>query len=111
MSLELNVAQAWALILGFITPLIVAFVRKPGTSRRTAQIVSLATALVVGIVNLAIQGFFNNMEFTPGGIMVALAAVLGASQAAYVLLWKPTGVEPALDEWTNEHVYAGKHAA
>lgn len=106
---DMTVAQAWAIILGVVTPIIVAFVRKPTTSRLAAQLISLAVAVVIGIGNLAVQGVFNDLTITPARVLTLLAAVIGASQAAYVLLWKPTGVEPAIDGWTNETLYAGKH--
>ena len=94
-------AQAWAILLGIVTPLIVAIAKRPKMSKRAVQMISLGSAIVVGAGNLLVQGFLSNVDWSFGTGMGLIAAVVGASQAAYVLLWSPSGVEPAIDTATS----------
>ena len=96
-----NSVQAWAVLLGFITPLIVAVVKRPGMSKQAVQILSLVAAVAIGVINILVQGVMNNFSWSVDGVLLALVAVVGASQAAYVALWKPTGVEPKIDTLTS----------
>lgn len=93
--------QAWAIILGFVTPLITAVVKRPGMSKQAVQIISLIVAVVIGIGNLFVQGTLSNIDWNLTTALASVVAVIGASQAAYALLWKPTGVEPAIDSATS----------
>lgn len=93
--------QAWAIILGLITPLVTAVVKRPGMSKQAVQIISLAVAVVIGTGNLIVQGLLSNIDWSVSTVVASVVAVIGASQAAYALLWKPTGVEPAIDSATS----------
>jgi hypothetical protein len=65
------------------------------------QVISVGIAVVIGVGNLIVQGALNNINITPGNALVLLTAVIGASQAAYVVLWTPTKIEPAINRATT----------
>lgn len=90
----MNTAESWAVLLGLATPLIVSAVSNPRLSSQARRFLAIGIAVVVGVVNLAVQGAFETLA---GGLtwetaLSTLVLVVGASQAAYALLWKPTGV-------------------
>lgn len=97
----MNAAQAWSLILGFATPLLVSVITKSTMDSRLKQIIAIATSVLVGVINLLVQGAVTDWSFTWNNILVLLAAVVGASSAAYTLLWKPTGVAESIESKIN----------
>ena len=91
--------QAVSLLLGMVTPLAVSVVSQPRWTATQKRILSILIAVIVGSINMLLRS-----EFLLGGVGDALAnivLVVGASQAAYSLLWKPTGVAPALEKATS----------
>lgn len=92
----MNQVDAWALIVGAVTPFLVAVINQPGWSALVRRAVAVGVALILGVVTVAVQG-----GLSLSGGLVTVAAVLGASQAAYALVWKPTGVTSAVESATT----------
>lgn len=86
-----DTASIGALIGGFL-PLLIAVVNNPNWTPMRRQIVGTVIAFAVGVVFVAISG-----NFDPQNWLVTLAAVLGASQATYALIWKPTAIAPKVE--------------
>lgn len=90
-------SASWALILGVLTPLVVALVQQPGWSRPLRAIVSVVASVVVGVITVAANGDLTE----PRPVLAVIALVLVASNTAYTTLWKPTGVAPAIEGATS----------
>ena len=97
----MNNAQAWAVLLGLITPFIVAFVARPTWSPSQKRYLSVVVAAIVGAINLLAQGLLADFSWDFGSVIEDLVLVLGASQAAYSLLWKPTGISDKVEQVTS----------
>lgn len=93
--------QTWAILLGLVTPFVVSFVAQPRWSATQKRVFSVVIAAVIGVGNLIVQGLLANFDWSFNGIVSSIVLVLGASQAAYSLLWKPTGVADAVEEATS----------
>ena len=91
-------ATAWALIIGAVLPFLIAVVNRPKWSGTVRQIVAVAISLAVGLVTVVVQGA---ADFTLQGALVTLAAVVGAAQATYALVWKPSKIAPVLERVTT----------
>lgn len=94
---------SWALILGVLTPLLVALVQQPQWTARTRALVSLLASIVVGVLTVLANGvdltvWTGNKAQTLLGV---IALVMVASNTAYKTLWKPTGVAPAIEHATS----------
>lgn len=97
----MTAVEAWSLILGVITPTLVAIVNNPQWSGQKKRLVALAIAAVTGIVNVYVNNAFTGWELSAEGVLVNLALVIGASQAAYSTVWKPTGASDKIEEATS----------
>lgn len=107
MNVEMTTPELWAVLVGFLTPLLVAVVKQPRWSKQQKQVISIVVAVVVGVLNLLAQGVLNEASFTPSGALATLVLVLGASQGAYALLWKPTGVSDRIEVATDSETREG----
>ena len=94
--------QAWSLILGVITPLVVSIVNRPSIPKVWRTVIAVGVAVVIGIGNLLVQGVvLDTADLTFAKVVVNLALVIGASQAAYVALWHPSKVAPKIEVATS----------
>lgn len=85
-----------AALVGAFLPLLTAVVNNPRWTSQQRQIISALISLVVGVVVVVASG-----NFDPQNWIVTLVAVVGAAQAAYAFLWKPTKVAPAIETATS----------
>ena len=92
---------AWVLIVGVLTPFLVSVVNQPGWSRQRRQIVAVAVSLLIGVGTVVIGGTVSNWSLAPSELVVVVAAVVGAAQAAYALIWKPTGAAGRVEAATS----------
>ena len=97
----MSTVQAWAVLLGLITPFLVAFVARPTWSPSQKRYLSVGVAVIVGAINLFVQGLLSNFSWEFGSVVNNIVLVLGASQAAYSLLWKPTGISDKVEQVTS----------
>ena len=89
-------------IVAFFAPAITAVLNKPHWSSQAKQIMALGVSLVLAVVAMAVTDGFT------GGWYAVILTVVGISQAAYALIWKTSGVAPAIEATVNS---SGKHAA
>jgi phage-related minor tail protein len=89
--------QMWSIILGAITPPIVAFVQQPkwkGTLVR--PLIMVAFAALDGVIVAWLQGALTWNRFTDSALMCGVAIV-----AAYEGIWKPSGIAPQIEAATS----------
>lgn len=89
-----------AAILGALAPLVVAVLNRTSWSTELKQIVAIGAAIALALIALAVTGGFTGV--TDVGALILL--VVGTSQAAYALVWKPMGVAPAIEAKTSPEV-------
>lgn len=98
----MDALQAWGLILGFLTPLLVALVNQPRFTPTQKRLISVFISILVGVINLLVQGALSRWSLDLTDLLANFALVLGAAQAAYALLWKPTGVSDKVEAATSK---------
>ena len=84
-------------VLSALAPLVVALLNRPSWSAGRKQLVALAVSVGLAVVALAVTGGFTSGQ----DVATVVLAVVGATQAAYALVWKPTGVAPAVEAATS----------
>lgn len=74
---------AWASIVGFLTPLVVAVATRPDMAPNTKRAIAVVAALVFGVGTAWFNGQLHDMD----NLVVSIAVVLGLSQATFNTLW------------------------
>jgi len=86
----------WLLAVGFFSPLVIAVIKQAGWSPRRQAIVAFLFYVAVATVTAWLAGIFNT-----AGIIVAILVIFVTAGNSYKLLWKPTGVAPAIQAATT----------
>ena len=82
----------WSIIIGFVAPLVIAFVARP-TLKPWAKIgIQVVFCLIVGTFTAYLYGQLNGRE-----IISAILLILAVSILAYKGFWKPTGVADKIE--------------
>lgn len=89
-------AQMWALIVGFLSPLLIAVVQQPKWSNRLRVLVTVAWSVVAGGGTAYFAG-----EFSGRGVVSAALVVCVTAIATYSNLWKPTRIAPMIEAATS----------
>lgn len=92
----LSDAAMWAVIVGFISPLLIAAVQQPKWTTRSRAIVTFVWAVVVGSVTAFLSGDLNGRT-----LISTVLLILVVSVATYRGLWQPTGAAPAIERATS----------
>lgn len=98
--------QACGLLLGALTPLLVSVLKQPGLSTKYVRLIALAASVLVGVLTVAAAGQFNVAD-----LLTTAALVIVACQAAYVTLWRPSGVTDVIEDSTNLPALQARHDA
>jgi hypothetical protein len=96
--------QAWGLILGLLTPVLVSVVQQPQLPRWARATIAVVSGFLVGTITCLING-----QIGAGDLLTTIALVLVASHTAYESFFKPTGIAPTVEAATSPSV--GKHVA
>lgn len=91
-----DTAAQWTALVGILIPFVVAFINNQTMSSQTRQLVMIAVAVVVGVGGVIASGNFDLKNW-----MLTLTTTIGACQAAYTLVWKPTGVANVVEMKTT----------
>lgn len=86
----------WSLIVGALTPPLLAVVQQPRWPSGLRALFMVAAAVVDGIVVAWLQGNLDFARFTNSALVAGVAII-----TAYHGLWKPTGVAPAIEASTS----------
>ncbi|MER6232570.1 hypothetical protein ACFUC2_05240 [[Kitasatospora] papulosa] len=86
--------------VGGLMPLITAVVQRPEWSVRNKKIVAAVMALIAGVVTVvSTSGLDQFQHGLPA--LGTIGAVLAVSQSAHDLIWKPSGIAPAIESVTS----------
>jgi hypothetical protein len=86
----------WSLIVGALTPPLVAVVQRPTFNKHFRVIVMVAAAAVDGVVVSWLQGDLDFSRFTNSALIAGVAII-----SAYQGIWKPTGIAPRIERATS----------
>ena len=89
-------AQMWALIVGFVSPLLIAVVQRPGWSgpRRTA--VAIGWSFITGGATAYFADDLTGRSLVSCFLVVAVTAI-----ASYQSIWVPTRIAPWIEAKTS----------
>lgn len=105
MSVMLTDTASWGLMLGVVMPLLQALVQRPDWSPARRRVIAVGAAAVGGVLLTLAGGEIGN----GATVLQTVAAVLVASQTAYSLLWKATGLPAALAGQASKHPATVQH--
>lgn len=74
-------------LIGIVTPLLVAIVTTLKTSATVKGLLALAFSVVIGVATCYSQGLLSTAD-----ILGSVLAAYGAAQVAYVVVFKPAGI-------------------
>lgn len=92
----------WTLILGFISPPVLAFIQQPGWSDKTRSLVAFIFSALVALGTLVFDeqlGFKAALDLD--NYVTALLLVFVTTISTYRNFWKPNGVAPAIEYSTS----------
>jgi Na+/H+-translocating membrane pyrophosphatase len=96
-----SVVAISAAIAGVIAPALIAVINQPRWQSQTKRIIAYAGAAVIGLLTVIGNGAMNDLEVNLPNAITVIMAVVGASQIAYGLLWKPSGMSDMIEEATS----------
>lgn len=102
----LGPAALWLMVVSFALPPVIAVIQQARWSPRTKSLVAFGVYLLVAAVWALLNGIF-----TATSLVVAVLAVFVIAGNSYKLLWKPTGIAPAIEAKTPIADKQGRHEA
>ncbi|WP_223731871.1 hypothetical protein [Streptomyces purpurogeneiscleroticus] len=89
-------AQMWALIIGFVSPLLISVVNRPQWSSAARASVQMAVSVLVGLGSAYFAGDFAGKDVISSILIASVSAI-----SAYKGIFKPTGASPTLERLTS----------
>ncbi|WP_199896714.1 hypothetical protein [Streptomyces niger] len=89
-------AQMWALIVGFLSPLLISVVNRPHWSSAIRASVQVAVSVLVGLGTAYFAGDFAGKDIVTSILIASVSAI-----SAYKGIFKPTGMSPAVERMTS----------
>jgi hypothetical protein len=91
-------AQEWALVVGFLLPLVMSVINQPGWSGQVKSLLAFAASALAGVGTLYFAQ--HSDKDVPTWISTALL-ILVTAQASYHGFHKPTGIAPTIEAKTS----------
>lgn len=88
---------SWAALIGAVLPLLIAVIQQPRWSSQVRQIVSIVISVIAGLGTVLASGNFDVQN-----LLVTIVALIGAAQASYALIFKPTGAAQKIEKATTK---------
>ena len=86
----------WSLILGFVSPLIIAVIQQPKFHEGARAIITFLYCVVVGVGTAFFEGRLTGQRAITSVLIVLVSAI-----TTYRGLWRPTGAAPAVEAATS----------
>ena len=87
--------QMWSLIVGALTPPLLAVIQQPRWSGLVRSSFMVGAAAVDGVITTLLENNFDWSNWVKSSLMCGVAVI-----AAYHGIWKPNGVAPAIEKAT-----------
>lgn len=95
-----SVVAVSAAIAGVLAPAIIAVLEQPRWQSQTKRLIAYVGAALIGLLTVVGNGVMNDLEVNLPNAITVVMAVVGASQIAYGILWKPSGLSDVIEEAT-----------
>lgn len=96
-----GVVAVSAAVAGVLAPAFIAVIEQPRWEPQMKRAMAYTGAALIGILTVIGNGILNDFEVTFANAVTVVMAVVGASQMAYGLIWKPTGAADAIEQATS----------
>src|SRR4051812_37277217 len=83
----------WSALVGFLLPLLVAFVQRQHWSNNVRTIVGVAACAIAAILTTWIEGNLNLHNFGQSVIVIFMM-----TKTSYLAVWKPTGTTQTIEQ-------------
>ncbi len=93
---ETDNLQMWSLIVGFLSPIVLAIIQQPTWKRPLRAFVTFVWALLAGAGTAYFTGDFNGRSFVTCVLIVMVTTI-----STYVGFWKRTGIAPGVEGATS----------
>lgn len=97
-------AVLWSLCVGIIAPLAISAIKRSRWNSRIQSLVALLVYIVAALGTAFFTGVFNTAS-----ILTLIMVIFLTGYSSYRAVWKPTGVDNAIDKATNPK--DGRHEA
>jgi hypothetical protein len=88
--------EMWALIIGFVMPLLIAVVQRSTWTQTVRALVMAVSSIVAGGLTAYFAGDLNGVDVTTTILLIGVTAI-----ASYKGFWSPTGVAPKIEAATS----------
>jgi hypothetical protein len=88
--------EMWALIVGFVMPLLIAIVQRSTWTQPVRALVMAVSSVIAGGLTAYFAGDLNGVDVTTAILLVAVTAI-----ASYKGFWQPTTVAPKIEAATS----------
>lgn len=88
---------ALALVIGFVTPLVISVVQQPRLVKWQRTAVAVAASVVLGGLTAYAAGMFDDAK----SVVTVIVVLYTASETFYQKLWKQTGLAGAIEAKTS----------
>ncbi|POX36056.1 hypothetical protein C3486_35615 [Streptomyces sp. Ru73] len=86
----------WALIIGFVSPLLISAVNQPHWPSAARAAVQITVSVLVGLGTAYFAGDFAGKDIVTSILIASVSAI-----SAYKGIFKPTGVSPTVEHLTS----------
>lgn len=89
-------AQMWSLIVGFLSPLVIAVIQQPKWSGPIRVLVAVLWSALAGGMTSWLAGDFGGRSALSCALIVCVTAI-----ATYQQIWRPTRIAPTIEAKTS----------
>lgn len=89
--------QLWSLVSGSLVPLVLAVIQQPKWSDQIRSLVTFAFSLLVGFLNVWLNGDLSKAADWTSAILIVLIAAV----STYKGFWKPSTIAPKIEYATS----------
>jgi uncharacterized membrane protein YfcA len=95
-----NNLEMWSLIVGFLLPIVIAFIQQEKWSEVIRSVTMFIVCVIAATGTVYFSGHFNLQDLVTSALLIIVTAI-----GTYKGIWQPTGIAPAL-----EHVTSASHS-
>lgn len=85
------------IIVGIVTPLLVALIQRPTMSKQLRTVIAIAAAVIIGLISAAASGQLSQ----PSSALTLIVVLYATCEAAYQKIWKATGLAKSIEVKTS----------
>ncbi len=102
-SQVLSPAAQWAVVSGFLMPLVIACIQQPHWKTEFKTAIGFLACVVCAVIQLSIEGKLDTRNFFPTVVLV-----LTVSVGTFHHFWEKLGITSAIEKGTSPDSEAGE---